>query len=37
MVQWLRTCLPMQETRVQSLVWEDSACCGAAKPEPRNY
>ena len=26
-VQWLRICLPMQGTRVQSLVWEDSTCC----------
>ena len=29
-VQWLRICL--QETQVQSLVREDSACCKAAKP-----
>ena len=36
-VQWLRIHLPMQGTRVQSLVWEDSACCKAAKPEPCNY
>ena len=21
--QWIRICLPMQETRVRSLVWED--------------
>ena len=26
-VQWLRICLPKQETRVQPLVWEDSTCC----------
>ena len=31
-VQWLRIHLPMQGTRVQSLVWEDSTCCGAVKP-----
>ena len=29
MVQWLRICLAMQGTRVQSLVWEDFTCCGA--------
>lgn len=34
MVQCLRTCLPMHGTRVQSLVWEDSACGRVAKPEP---
>ena len=22
-VQWLRTCLPMQGTQVQPLIWED--------------
>ena len=32
-VQWLRICLPMQGTCVQSLVWEDSTCQGAAKSE----
>ena len=31
-VQWLRIHLPMQETWVQSLVWEDSTCHRAAKP-----
>ena len=30
--QWLRICLPKQETRVQSLVRDDSICCGATKP-----
>ena len=25
-VQWIGICLPMQGTRVQSLVWEDSPC-----------
>ena len=29
--QWIRICLPMQETRVQSLVWEDPAYQGATK------
>ena len=23
MVRWIRICLPVQETQVQSLVWED--------------
>ena len=32
MAQWIRIWLPMQETRAKSLVWEDSACCGATKP-----
>ena len=27
----------MQETWVQSLVWEDLTSCGATKPEHRNY
>ena len=31
-VQWLRICLPMQGTSVQSLVREDSTCLGATKP-----
>ena len=44
--QWYRTCLPVQETRVQSLVWADLRCHRAAKSrclscwacalEPRN-
>lgn len=25
-VQWKRICLPMQGTRVQFLIWEDSTC-----------
>ena len=36
-IQWLRIRLPKQRTHVQSLVWKDSTCRGAAKPEPRNY
>ena len=36
-VQWLRVHLPMQETWVQSLVWEDPSCCGAAEPVSSNY
>ena len=30
--QWLRICLPMQETQVPSLVGEDSTCHGATEP-----
>ena len=36
-VQWLRIRLPVQGTWVQTLVWEDSTCCGAAKPMCHNY
>ena len=28
-VQGIRICLPMQGTQAGSLVWGDSACCGA--------
>ena len=31
-VQWLRICLPMQGTQVQSLTQEDLAYHGATKP-----
>ena len=34
-VLWLRNHLPMQETRVQSLIWEDPTCRGATKPVHR--
>ena len=37
MVQWLRICLPMQGTRVRSLVREDPTCHGATKPVRHNY
>ena len=30
-VLWLRIHLPMQETRVQFLIWEDATCRGATK------
>ena len=30
--QWQRICLPVQETRVRSLVQKDPTCCGAAEP-----
>ena len=36
-VQWLRICLPMQRTQVQSLVQEDSACLRANKSVDHNY
>ena len=36
-VQWLRIHLPMQETRVQSLVREDPTCPGGTKPMAHNY
>ena len=35
--QWLRTCLPMQGTRVWSLVREDPTCCRATKSVCHNY
>ena len=35
--QWLRICLPMQETRVRALVWEDPTCHGATGPVSHNY
>ena len=36
-VQWLRTRLPMQGTRVRSLVREDPTCRGTTKPVCHNY
>ena len=36
-VQWLRIRLPIQGTRVQSLVQEDPTCRGATKPVHHNY
>ena len=35
-VQWLRIRLPMQGTRVQSLVQEDPMCQGTAEPMRHN-
>ena len=35
--QWLRIYLPMQGTRVRSLVQEDPTCRGATKPVRHNY
>ena len=37
MAQWLRLCLSMQGTQVQSLVREDPTCHGAAKPMHHSY
>ena len=36
-VQWLRIHLSIRRTRVQPLVWEDSACHVATKPVDCNY
>ena len=36
-VQWVRISLPMQGTRVRSLVWEDPTCRGATKPVYHYY
>ena len=36
-VQWIRICLPMKETCVQSLVQEDYTCHGATRPMCHNY
>ena len=36
-VQWIGICLTVQETQAQSLVWEDSTCCGATKPVYHNH
>ena len=36
-IQCKRICLLMQETQVQSLVQEDSTCCGAKKSRSQNY
>ena len=32
-VQWLRICLLVQGTRVQSLAWDDPTCRRTPKPE----
>ena len=37
MLQWIRICLPMQETGVPSVVQEDSTCHRATKPVCHNY
>ena len=35
--QWIRICLPVQETWVHSLVQEDATCHGAGKAVHRNH
>ena len=35
--QWLRIRLPVPETWVRALVWEDPTCHGATKPMCHNY
>ena len=35
--QWLRICLPVQGTRVRTLVWEDPTCHRTIKPVRHNY
>ena len=35
--QWLGVCLPVQETRVRTLVCEDPTCRGATGPVSHNY
>ena len=36
-VQWFRIHLPVQETRVQSMLWEDPTINKATKPLHHNY
>ena len=36
-MQWLRSRLPMQGTRVRALAREDPTCRGATKPVHHNY
>jgi len=36
-VQWIRICLPMQETQVRALVREDFTCHGATRPVCHNF
>ena len=35
--QWLRICLPMQDTWVRALAQEDPTCHRATKPVCHNY
>ena len=35
--QWLRICLAVQGTRVQTLLWEDPACLRVTKPGSHSY
>ena len=34
--EWLRVCHAVQGTQVQSLIWEDPACCRASTPQLLN-
>ena len=36
-VQWLRICLPVQETQIRSLALEDPICHRATKPLRHHY
>ena len=36
-VQWIRICLPVQGTQVQSLIHEESMCCRATKSTRNSY
>ena len=36
-VQWKRTCLPMQRARVRSQIWEDATCHGTNEPTCPHY
>ena len=36
-IHWWRIHLPTQETRVQSLIWEDPTCRGTTRPEHPKY
>ena len=35
--QWKRIHLPVQETRIQSLIWEDPTCHGTTMPMHHSY
>ena len=37
MAQWIRICLPRQDTWVQFQFWEDPTCCGAIKSMYHSY
>ena len=37
MAQWLRICLSLQGSQVQSLLWEDTTCCRATESVHHNY
>ena len=35
--QWWSIHLPMQESQVRSLIWDDLTCCGVTKPMHHTY